>query len=134
MLSQAVAALLRLPEMVVLVAAGVLVGPSVLGLVENPLDGVGAQLVFTIGVSLILFHGGTGISLRVLSRTAVGLSLLVLPGVFLTAGIVAVAVSLIFGVPLPVALMVGAVLAATDPAILIPLFDDTASDRRSPRP
>ena len=82
LLSQAVAALLRLPEMVVLVAAGVLVGPSVLGLVENPLDGVGAQLVFTIGVSLILFHGGTGISLRVLSRTAVGLSLLVLPGSF----------------------------------------------------
>ena len=124
LLSQAVAALLRLPEMVVLVAAGVLVGPSVLGLVENPLDGVGAQLVFTIGVSLILFHGGTGISLRVRSRTAIGLSLLVLPGVFLTAGIVAVAVALIFGVPLPVALMVGAVLAATDPAILIPLFDD----------
>jgi potassium/hydrogen antiporter len=85
---------------------------------------VGAQLIFTIGVSLILFHGGTGISLRVLSRTAVGLSLLVLPGVFLTAGIVVVAVALVFGVPFPVALMVGAVLAATDPAILIPLFDD----------
>jgi cell volume regulation protein A len=124
LLSQAIAALLRLPEMVVLVAAGALIGPSVLGLVENPLEGVGAQLVFTIGVSLILFHGGTGISLRVLSRTAVGLGLLVLPGVFLTACIVALAVALVFGVPLSVALMVGAVLAATDPAILIPLFDD----------
>jgi cell volume regulation protein A len=124
LLSQAVAALLRLPEMVVLVAVGALIGPSVLGLVENPLEGVGAQLVFTIGVSLILFHGGTGISLRIISRTAVGLGLLVLPGVFLTAFIVAMAVALIFGVPLPIALLVGAVLAATDPAILIPLFDD----------
>ncbi|MBA4115026.1 MAG: cation:proton antiporter, partial [Rubrobacter sp.] len=124
LLSQAVAALLRLPEMVILVVVGALIGPSVLGLVENPLDGVGAQLVFTIGVSMILFHGGTGISLRVLSRTAVGLGLLVLPGVLLTAVIVAVAVALVFGAPLPVALMVGAVLAATDPAILIPLFDD----------
>jgi potassium/hydrogen antiporter len=124
LLSQAIAALLRLPEMVVLVAAGALIGPSVLGLVENPLEGVGAQLVFTIGVSLILFHGGTGISLRVLSRTAVGLGLLVLPGVFLTACIVAFAVALVFGAPFSVALMVGAVLAATDPAILIPLFDD----------
>ncbi len=124
LLSQAVAALLRLPEMVILVAVGALIGPSVLGFVENPLDGVGAQLVFTIGVSMILFHGGTGISLRVLSRTAVGLGLLVLPGVLLTAVIVAVAVALVFGAPLPVALMVGAVLAATDPAILIPLFDD----------
>jgi cell volume regulation protein A len=80
--------------------------------------------VFTIGVSLILFHGGTGISLRVLSRTAVGLGLLVLPGLFLTAAIVALTVAPVFGVPLPVALMVGAVLAATDPAILIPLFDE----------
>jgi len=124
LLSQAVAALLRLPEMVILVAVGALIGPSVLGLVENPLDGVGAQLVFTIGVSMILFHGGTGISLRVLSRTAVGLGLLVLPGVLLTAVIVAVAVALVLGASLPMALMVGAVLAATDPAILIPLFDD----------
>ena len=123
LLSQAIAALLRLPEMVVLVAVGAVIGPSVLGLVENPLGGVGAQLVFTIGVSLILFHGGTGISLRVISRTAVGLGLLVLPGVFLTAVIVALAVAPVFGVPLSVALMVGAVLAATDPAILIPLFD-----------
>jgi cell volume regulation protein A len=60
----------------------------------------------------------------VLSRTAVGLGLLVLPGVFLTACIVALAVALVFGVPFSVALMIGAVLAATDPAILIPLFDD----------
>ena len=124
LISQAIAALLRLPEMVVLVAVGALIGPSALGLVENPLEGVGAQLVFTIGVSLILFHGGTEISLRVLSRTAVGLSLLVLPGVFLTALIVALIVAPVFGVSLLVALMVGAVLAATDPAILIPLFDE----------
>jgi cell volume regulation protein A len=124
LVSQAVAAFLRLPEMVVLVAVGALIGPSVLGLVENPLDGVGAQLVFTIGVSLILFHGGTGISLRVLSRIGVGLGLLVLPGVFLTAAIVALAVVLVFGVPISVGLLIGAVLAATDPAILIPLFGD----------
>jgi cell volume regulation protein A len=37
---------------------------------------------------------------------------------------VAVAVAPVFGVPFSVALMVGAVLAPTDPAILIPLFDN----------
>ena len=115
--------LIRLPEMVVLVAAGALIGPSVLGLVSNPLNGVGAQLLFNIGVALILFHGGTGISLRVISRTAVGLGLLVLPGVLITAVIVALVVWPVFGVAFPVALLIGAVLAATDPAILIPLFD-----------
>ena len=123
LLSQLVATLIRVPEMVVLVAAGALIGPSVLGIVSNPLDGIGAQLLFNIGVALILFHGGTGISLRVISRTSVGLGLLVLPGVLITAVIVALVVWPVFGVAFPVALLIGAVLAATDPAILIPLFD-----------
>src|SRR5918994_2251935 len=123
LVSQLIATIIKVPQMVVLVAAGALIGPSVLGIVSNPLDGVGAQLLFNIGVALILFHGGTGISLQVISRTAVGLGLLVLPGVLLTALIVALVVSPVFSVAFPVALLVGAVLAATDPAILIPLFD-----------
>jgi potassium/hydrogen antiporter len=123
LVSQLIATVTKLPQMVVLVAAGALIGPSVLGLVSNPLSGVGAQLLFNIGVALILFHGGTGISLRVISGTAIGLGLLVLPGVLLTALVVALVVSPVFGVAFPVALLVGAVLAATDPAILIPLFD-----------
>jgi cell volume regulation protein A len=53
----------------------------------------------------------------------VGLGLLVLPGIFITAFIVAAVVAPIFGVSLLVAFMIGAVLAATDPAILIPLFE-----------
>ena len=119
LISQLISTFLRIPEMIVLVAVGTLIGPSVLGIVSNPLDGAGAQLIFTTGVSMILFHGGTGISLRVISRTAVGLALLALPGVLLTAFIVALAVAPVFGVVFTVALMIGAVLAATDPAILI---------------
>ena len=79
--------------------------------------------MFTLGVSLILFHGGLGISLRVISRTAVGLGLLVLPGVVITAVVVALVAMPVFSLPFSVALLVGATLAATDPAILIPLFD-----------
>jgi cell volume regulation protein A len=122
LVAQFVATFLRIPEMIVLVAVGALVGPSVLGIVENPLGGVGAQLLFNIGVALILFHGGVGISLRVISRTALGLGLLVLPGVFISALVVGLVVAPIFGVSLLVAFMIGAVLAPTDPAILIPLF------------
>jgi cell volume regulation protein A len=118
-----VAVALRLPPMVVWLGAGVLVGPSVLDWVENPVDGLGAQLVFTLGVSLILFHGGLSVSLRVISRTAIGLGLLVLPGVCLTALIVALVAMPVFSLSFSVALLAGATLAATDPAILIPLFD-----------
>jgi cell volume regulation protein A len=123
LVAQFIATFLRIPEMILLVAAGALIGPSVLGIVENPLNGVGAQLIFTIGVAMILFHGGVGISLRVISQTAVGLTLLVLPGIFITAFIVALAVAPIFEVSLLVAFMIGAVLASTDPAIIIPLFE-----------
>jgi potassium/hydrogen antiporter len=121
--AQLIATLIKIPEMVVLVAAGALIGPSVLGIVSNPLNGVGAQLLFNIGVAIILFHGGTGISLRVISRTSIGLGLLVLPGVLITTVIVALVVWPVFAVAFPVALLIGAVLASTDPAILIPLFD-----------
>ncbi len=121
--AQFVPTFLRVPEMIVLVAVGAVIDPSVLGLVSNPLDGVAAQLLFNLGVALILFHGGVGISLRVIWPGAVGLGLLVLPGVFITAVIVAPVVGPIFGVSLLVAFMIGAVLAPTDPAILIPLFE-----------
>ena len=117
------AQVVRLPAMILLVLGGVLVGPSGAGWLDVPLDATGAQLVFSVGVSMILFHGGTGISLRVIRETAVSLALLALPGVMLTAAVVAVAVAPLFDVSYTTALLVGAVLASTDPAIVIPLFD-----------
>ena len=118
-----IANVLRLPSMVVLVAAGIVAGPTLLDLVEVPINDLGPSLLFTIGVALILFHGGVGVSLRVISKTMVGLLLLAIPGVMITAGIVALAVMPLFGVSWQIALLVGAVLSATDPAILVPLFD-----------
>ena len=118
-----IASLLRLPSMVVLVAAGVVAGPQLLGIVEVPIDAPGPSLLFSMGVALILFHGGTGISLRVIRGTAVGLLLLAIPGVAITAAITGAAIQPLFGTTWPIALMAGAALASTDPAILIPLFE-----------
>jgi len=80
-----VADLLRLPHMLLLLGAGILLGPSVSGAIEVPLDSMGAELILTIGVSFILFHGGLQLSLAVLGRVAVGLILLAVPGVVITA-------------------------------------------------
>jgi hypothetical protein len=52
LVAQFFATFLRIPEMILLVAVGALVGPTVLGIVENPLGGVGAQLLFNIEVAL----------------------------------------------------------------------------------
>jgi potassium/hydrogen antiporter len=118
-----VAELLRLPHMLVLLAAGMLLGPAGLEAIDIPVDSMGAQLVLTLGVSFILFHGGLQLSARVLSNVAVGLGMLAVPGVVLTAIVTGAAAALAFGLPLTSGLLLGAALAPTDPAILIPLFE-----------
>lgn len=123
LVSQVLADILRLPRMVVLLAAGIVVGPEAFRWIDVPLDSLGAQLLFSLGVSLILFYGGLELSLRVLSRVGIGLGLLAVPGVVLTAVVAGAAASVAFDIPFEEGFLIGAVLAPTDPAILIPLFE-----------
>ncbi|MDH5332601.1 MAG: cation:proton antiporter, partial [Thermoleophilia bacterium] len=123
LLARVVAAAARLPEILLLLASGAIVGPAVAGWIDVPLDSAGTQVLLTLGVSFILFHGGLGLSARVLSGTAVGLALLVVPGVVLTTAITGAVAAAVFHVEPLVGFLVGAALAPTDPAILVPLFD-----------
>jgi len=123
LVARLVADLLRAPRMLVLVAAGALLGPSVSDAIDVPLDSMGSQLLLTLGVSFILFHGGLQLSTRVLGDVAVGLGLLAVPGVVVTAFVTGSVAALAFDLPLTTGLLIGAVLAPTDPAILIPLFE-----------
>ena len=121
--SEIVAQLLRVPRMVVLVAAGAVLGPDVAGWLDVPLDSTAVQILLTLGVSLILFYGGLGLSFSVLRPVAVGVGLLAVPGVILTALVTGGVAAVAFDLPVEAGLLVGAVLAPTDPAILIPLFE-----------
>lgn len=117
------ASFLRVPRMILLVGAGALLGPSVAGAIDVPLDSTGAQLILTLGVSFILFHGGLQLSLAVLEKVVVGLVLLAVPGVVITAVVTGMVAAVVFDLPLTGGLLVGAALAPTDPAILVPLFE-----------
>ncbi len=123
LLCQVVAEVARLPRMLVLLAGGTVLGPSLLGAVRVPLDSVGADLLLTLGVSFILFHGGLHLSARVLRPVAAGIGLLAIPGVVLTAAVTGAVASAAFALPLSSGFLLGAVLAPTDPAILVPLFE-----------
>ena len=123
LVSEVVAGMLRVPRMVVLLGAGALLGPDALSWVELPPDSIGVQLLLTLGVSLILFYGGLDLQFSVLRPVAVGLGLLAVPGVVVTALVTGAVAAVAFDVPIEVGLLVGAVLAPTDPAILIPLFE-----------
>ena len=119
---RSVATYTAIPEILLLVVVGAVLGPHALGAIDVAPDTLGAQLIFTVGVSAILFFGGLNLSLGVLRKVAASLAMLVVPGVLLTAAITGVAAHLAFGVPWDQALLIGAVLSPTDPAILIPLF------------
>jgi cell volume regulation protein A len=123
LVAQPLADLLRLPRMLVFLGAGALLGPSVAEAIDVPLNSSGVQVLLTLGVSVILFHGGLQLSAGVRSRVGFGLGMLVIPGVVLTAVIVGFVASAVFDIPTSMGLLIGASLAATDPAILIPLFE-----------
>ncbi|HTE61938.1 MAG TPA: cation:proton antiporter [Solirubrobacteraceae bacterium] len=120
--ARVLADVVRVPEIVLLIAFGAALGPSAVDVVDVPLDSLGAQLLFTFGVSSILFYGGLNLSLTVLRGVAVSLGMLAVPGVVLTALLTGAVAALAFGIPFEQGLLIGAVLSPTDPAILIPLF------------
>jgi potassium/hydrogen antiporter len=122
LLARLLATLVHVPEIVFLLGIGALLGPSALDVLDVPLDSLGAQLVFTLGVSAILFYGGLNLSLEILRKVWVSLGLLAVLGVVVTAVITGAAAALVFGLPFEQGLLIGAVLSPTDPAILIPLF------------
>ena len=120
---QLLADALRAPRMLFLLLGGAVLGPSITDAIDVPLDSTGSEILLTLGVSFILFYGGLQLSTRVLSRVAIGLGLLAVPGVVITAVVAGSIAAVAFDVPWSTGLLIGAVLAPTDPAILIPLFD-----------
>jgi cell volume regulation protein A len=123
LVAELAAAIVRLPRMILLLAAGAALGPHALGVLDVPLDSIGASILFALGVSVILFYGGLELSLGVLSRVGIALGLLAVPGVFITALVAGTVAALVFGIPFEAGFLIGAVLAPSDPAILIPLFE-----------
>ena len=121
---------LDIPDLVLFVLAGIVLGPQVAGLVNLPLSqGVG-QLIVTGGAAFMLYEGGRAVDLSVLKRIWLGVGLISLFGVILTAAFVAGAARLFLGVPWIVAVLTGVVVASTDPATIVPLFQSVRVHRR----
>lgn len=112
----------RIPDVAAYLVYGIIIGPSVLDLLSEPSQSNVNQFILNFGATLILFEGGRGVSLSVLKRVWVSISLLVTLGVFVTTFIVGLTVHMLLGTPWVFSFLVGAVIASTDPATLIPVF------------
>ncbi len=112
----------RVPDVVVFLLTGMLIGPEILGLVNIKADSAINQLILIFGSSYILFDGGASIRLKVLKEVWVSVVVLSTLGVLVTAAVTGAAAYYILGVPVIVALLLGSVIASTDPATLVPVF------------
>ncbi|CEN27051.1 cation:proton antiporter [Paraclostridium sordellii] len=117
-----VSELLKLPDVILYLIAGIIIGPAVLNVISVESFPIENNLILTFGSAFILYEGGREINLRVLNKVKVSVGLLATLGVIISTIVVGFATSKIFSLPIMTALLIGAVIASTDPAALIPVF------------
>ncbi|NFL70173.1 sodium:proton antiporter [Clostridium botulinum] len=112
----------NLPDVVLFILAGVILGPEVLNLINIDSYPVGNQLILTFGAAYILYDGGREIDLKVFNEVKISVLLLSTLGVLISTGITGFFVYKIFHIDFIYALLLGAIISSTDPSVLVPLF------------
>ena len=117
-----VAQKIRIPDVAVFLVTGIAIGPQALGLIDIGADSALNQIILLFGASYILFDGGASLRLNVLKQVWITIVVIATVGVVITTAITGIAAHYILGIPMIVALLLGATLASTDPATLVPIF------------
>jgi cell volume regulation protein A len=112
----------RIPDVAVFLVAGMMIGPQALGLIDIKADSALYQILLLFGASYILFDGGASLRFNVMKQVWITIIIIATVGVLITAIITSVAAHFVLGVPWIVAALLGATLASTDPATLVPIF------------
>jgi cell volume regulation protein A len=112
----------RIPDVAAFLLAGMLIGPQALGLIDIKADSALYQILLLFGASYILFDGGASLRFDVMKRIWITVVVIATVGVVITAAITGVAAHFVLGLPWIVAALLGATLASTDPATLVPIF------------
>ncbi len=121
---------LKLPDIVMYLIAGVIIGPAVLNIANVETYSSVNQFILTFGAAFILYDGGREIKLKVLREIKGTVFLLATLGVILSMVIVGGIATLVFKLPLIYGLLIGAVIASTDPAALVPIFKNINIKKR----
>ena len=134
---------IRLPYAVMLAIVGIAVGGLSSFLLYSPLISVFDDIVrpivnlpFNVPIFLevflpiLLFHSSLMINLREIAEDAAPILVLAIVAVFAAALAIGFGLSLIAGVPLLVALLLGSIVATTDPAAVIAILHEVGAPQR----
>jgi potassium/hydrogen antiporter len=113
---------LRIPDVALLLLVGILIGPEVLGLIDIKADSTLYQILLLFGASYILFDGGASLRFNVIKQVWITIVIIATVGVLITAAVTTLAAHFVLDAPWMIAALLGATLASTDPATLVPIF------------
>ncbi|MEH7347742.1 cation:proton antiporter [Gottfriedia acidiceleris] len=122
LLAMKLAAWIKIPDVALFMILGIIVGQSGLKLISVPNESIANQFIIVLGSILILFEGGRAIHFSILKKVWITITLLSIPGVIITAAIVAITSFYLLHIPFLYSLLLASVIASTDPATLIPVF------------
>ncbi len=108
----------------------VLFGLAVATLLPDQAFEVTPELVLLVLLPGLVFEASFQTDIDSLRRTFGGVALLAIPGVLITAAVVALALHVVSGLPLDLAFVVGAMVSATDPIAVIATFKRLGASRR----
>jgi len=113
---------IKVPDVVIFLLAGILLGPEGVGVLHIRAESALNQIILIFGSCYILFDGGAAVRLRVLKEVCITIVLLATAGILVIAALTGVTAYYVFGVPFITALLLGATIAPTDPATIVPIF------------
>ncbi|MDT8409628.1 MAG: sodium:proton antiporter [Wenzhouxiangellaceae bacterium] len=128
--SQWIAWILRLPAIVVLIAAGLVLGP-ITGILAPAEDPDQLTELIGLGVAIILFEGGMDLKLGELRRVGHGIGRLTLLAAPLAWVLGSAAAHYLAGLSWPVAVVLGATLVVTGPTVIGPLLRQAGLNKES---
>jgi len=119
--SQLLAARLRIPAIVVLIAVGLTLGPLT-GIITIPLAPDVVSDVVGLGVAVILFEGAMSLKVTELRTVGHGVGRLTVFGPPVAFVLGSVAAYFVGGFSLQTAVLLGAILVVTGPTVIIPML------------
>jgi CPA1 family monovalent cation:H+ antiporter len=137
---------LHLPYTVLLAVVGVAIGAVSSFLLYTPLTNVfddivrpvvdlplNASIFLVVFLPLLLFHAALTIDLREIAPDWAPILTLAIVAVFAAAAAIGFSLSFAAGIPLTVALLVGAIVATTDPSAVVAIFRELGAPARLTR-
>lgn len=120
---------IRLPKLIGLLISGIILGPFSLDLIDSSILDISAELR-QIALVIILLRAGLSLDIKELKEVGItALLLSFLPATFEIVGITIIG-PLLFGISLVEALILGSVLAAVSPAVVVPKMIELIAEKR----